>query len=123
MLVAALAVVGMLLFVALGSLHGSQPPDSQLPAPVERTSSSSSSFSASSAGVAPVSSAGASAPFHYGSMTFYGYACTLDCSAHEAGYHWGKATGVTRPLNCPNAPRFWHSFTEGCWAAAGRQGP
>jgi hypothetical protein len=119
-LIATLIVAGMLLFAIIQSLHGSQPPDSERPLVVERGSAP---VSASAPDAVPASSAGAAAPIRFGSLTFFGYACTLNCSGHEAGYHWGKIEGITRPGNCPNAPQYWHSFTEGCWAEAGRQGP
>jgi hypothetical protein len=55
--------------------------------------------------------------------TFHGYACTTDCSGHEAGYRWAEEKGITDPDDCPIDPHNSHSFTEGCWAEAGRDGP
>ena len=54
---------------------------------------------------------------------FHGYACTIDCSGHKAGYNWAKEQGLTEPARCPIAPRNLMSLTEGCWAATGRDGP
>jgi hypothetical protein len=54
---------------------------------------------------------------------FHGYACTMDCSGHEAGYNWAEEHGITDPDDCPIDPHHSHSFTEGCWAFAGREGP
>jgi hypothetical protein len=58
-----------------------------------------------------------------GADTFHGYVCTIDCSGHEAGYNWAEEHGVTDPDECPIDPHDSHSFTEGCWAFAGRDGP
>lgn len=55
--------------------------------------------------------------------TFHGYTCTVDCSGHEAGYQWADDNGITDPDDCPIDPHNSHSFTEGCWAFAGRDGP
>jgi hypothetical protein len=52
--------------------------------------------------------------------TFHGYACTNNCSGHEAGYDWANELGITDRGDCPIDPHNSHSFTEGCWAAAGR---
>jgi hypothetical protein len=120
-LVAAVIIAGMLLFVGLQSMRGIQATDQGTPVFVQERVGSA-SFSASAPDAAPGSNAGASAPIRYGSLTFHGYVCTLDCSGHEAGYNWGKTAGIRHPEGCPIAPAYWHSFTEGCWAEAGRQG-
>lgn len=53
--------------------------------------------------------------------TFHGYACTVDCSGHEAGYNWAEERGITDKDDCPIDPHNSHSFTEGCWAYADEQ--
>lgn len=42
-----------------------------------------------------------------------GYACTTDCSGHQAGYDWAKSTGVTTARQCSGTSQ---SFVEGCMA-------
>lgn len=54
-------------------------------------------------------------------LTFYGYACTVDCSGHEAGYNWAEEHDITDHDDCPIDPNNSHSFTEGCWAYADEQ--
>jgi hypothetical protein len=54
-------------------------------------------------------------------LTFHGYACTVDCSGHEAGYNWAEEHDITDHDDCPNDPNNSHSFTEGCWAYADEQ--
>jgi hypothetical protein len=46
---------------------------------------------------------------------FHGYACTQDCSGHEAGYEWAERHDVTDPDDCGGTSR---SFIEGCRAYA-----
>jgi|TARA_R110002074_G_scaffold288072_2_gene459764 hypothetical protein len=49
-------------------------------------------------------------------LSFKGYACTKDCSGHQAGYEWARANNVTDTSGCPiDAP---NSFTEGCYSFA-----
>lgn len=55
------------------------------------------------------------------SLTFHGYACTVDCSGHEAGYNWAEERDITDRDDCPIDPSNSHSFTEGCWAYADEQ--
>ncbi len=55
--------------------------------------------------------------------TFHGYLCKAGCAGHRAGYHWAESRGITDPDSCPVDPHNSHSFTEGCWAQAGREGP
>lgn len=50
--------------------------------------------------------------------TFHGYACTVDCSGHEAGYNWAEEHDITDRDECPVDPHNSQSFTEGCWAYA-----
>ena len=50
-----------------------------------------------------------------GSLTFHGYACTIDCSGHEAGYKWAEEHGITDPDDCSGNSQ---SFIEGCKAYA-----
>lgn len=54
---------------------------------------------------------------------FHGYFCTVDCSGHIAGYNWAIEHGLSDPYECPIDPHNSRSFTEGCWAATGREGP
>jgi len=56
-----------------------------------------------------------------GAGTFHGYACTEDCSGHEAGYNWAQEHDITDRDDCPIDPHNSHSFTEGCWAYADEQ--
>jgi hypothetical protein len=113
-------IAGMILFAAFQSLHSTQEPD--YGNPVAATARPTATFHDAAPDAAPASNPAASAPIRYGSLTFHGYPCTLDCSGHMAGFNFGKATGVRRPGDCPNAPQYFHSLTEGCWAEAGRQG-
>lgn len=48
---------------------------------------------------------------------FHGYACTDDCSGHEAGYEWAEENSITDPDECGGNSQ---SFIEGCeaWAEA-----
>ncbi len=55
-----------------------------------------------------------------GTHTFHGYACTDDCSGHQAGYDWAEEHGVTDPDSCGGNSQ---SFIEGCKAFAGEDGP
>jgi len=55
------------------------------------------------------------------SLQFHGYACTEDCSGHEAGYQWAEEHGINDRDDCPVDPHNSHSFTEGCWAYADEQ--
>lgn len=47
--------------------------------------------------------------------TYRGYACTVDCSGHEAGYTWAESRGVEHPDDCGGRSQ---SFIEGCQAYA-----
>ena len=39
--------------------------------------------------------------------TFHGYACTVDCSGHEAGYNWAQEHDITDPDAVPASdPQF-----------------
>ena len=51
--------------------------------------------------------------------TFGGYACTDDCSGHEAGYEWAEEQGISDPDECGGDSI---SFEEGCRAYAEEQG-
>jgi hypothetical protein len=116
----AIIVAGMIVFAVLQALHSTSAPDDGNSVAANRPIAT---FHASAPDNAPESSSpAASAPIRYGSLTFHGYPCTLDCSGHMAGYNFGKATGISNPRLCPNAPPYFHSLTEGCWAEAGRQG-
>jgi hypothetical protein len=105
-LMAAVIGAGMLLFLGIQSMRGAQATDQGTPVFVQQRVASA-SFSASAPDAAPGSNAGATAPIRYGSLTFHGYACTLDCSGHEAGYNWGKTAGIRHPASggLPNRPR------------------
>ena len=46
---------------------------------------------------------------------FHGYACTVDCSGHEAGYNWAEEHDITDPDQCGGNSQ---SFIEGCRAYA-----
>lgn len=120
MLSVIVVVAGMILYAVFQSLHNAPTPDSGYQVAADRPSTS---FRSAAPDADPsASNSSASAPIRYGSLTFHGYPCTLDCSGHMAGYNFGKATGISRPGDCPNAPPYFHSLTEGCWAEAGRQG-
>jgi hypothetical protein len=56
-------------------------------------------------------------------LTFHGYVCVDTCRGHSAGYEWAEERAITDPDDCPIDPHNSHSFTEGCWAYAGRDGP
>lgn len=58
-----------------------------------------------------------------GALTFHGYACKDGCEGHQRGYDWAEEKGISDPDDCPIDPHNSHSFTEGCWAEAGREGP
>jgi hypothetical protein len=116
---AVVVVAGMIFFAANQSMHGAPPPDSVGESAAVRPAAT---YSASAADVPIINGNGAAAPIRYGSLTFHGYVCTLDCSGHMAGYNYAKATGINRPGDCPNTPQFLHSLTEGCWAETGRPG-
>ena len=45
--------------------------------------------------------------------SFGGYACTRDCSGHEAGYRWAEMNGIDDPWLCSGNSQ---SFIEGCQA-------
>jgi hypothetical protein len=51
---------------------------------------------------------------------FHGFACTVDCSGHEAGYRWAQAHAIDDPHTCYSGPRLSNtaneSFSEGCEA-------
>lgn len=48
-----------------------------------------------------------------GQRFFRGYACTQDCSGHEAGYEWAEEEGIEDEEDCTG----WsQSFIEGCQA-------
>ena len=51
---------------------------------------------------------------------FHGYACTQDCSGHEAGYNWAEEHDIDDPHTCYSGPRLsnpaYLSFSEGCEA-------
>lgn len=49
-----------------------------------------------------------------GSMFYYSYSCTQDCSGHKAGGDWAMNEGIIDPLNCPYDRG--DSFGEGCKA-------
>lgn len=49
---------------------------------------------------------------------FGGYACTQDCSGHEAGYEWAAENGIQDPAQCGGNSQ---SFIEGCQDYAERQ--
>ena len=51
--------------------------------------------------------------------SFRGYACTDDCSGHEAGYEWAEEQGISDPDECGGNSM---SFEEGCRAYAEEQG-
>lgn len=42
---------------------------------------------------------------------FHGYACTEDCSGHEAGYEWAEENGISDEYDCDGNS---YSFIEGC---------
>ncbi len=44
-------------------------------------------------------------------LTFKGYACTDDCSGHEAGYNWAEEKGISDENDCGGNS---NSFIEGC---------
>ncbi|MFN5758735.1 MAG: hypothetical protein ACK440_03970 [Sphingomonadaceae bacterium] len=50
--------------------------------------------------------------------TFGGYACTDDCSGHEAGYEWAQEQGISDPDDCGGDSI---SFEEGCRSYAEEQ--
>lgn len=54
----------------------------------------------------------------YQPLQFRGYACTQDCSGHQAGYDWAAAHGIDEPENCGGRSQ---SFIEGCRAYAVEQ--
>lgn len=45
--------------------------------------------------------------------TFSGYACTDDCSGHQAGYDWAEDNDITDETDCAGNS---DSFNEGCTA-------
>ena len=45
--------------------------------------------------------------------SFKGYACTVDCSGHEAGYQWAEDNGIDDESDCTGNSQ---SFIEGCIA-------
>jgi hypothetical protein len=118
-LIAVVVIAGAILFAALQSAHAPAPDSGYAPVGAARPSVLYSSNAPDASAVSGYGAAGA----RFGNLTFHGYACTLDCSGHEAGYRWGKVSGASRPGDCPNMPPYFHSVTEGCWAEAGRQGP
>lgn len=50
-----------------------------------------------------------------GQQFFGAYACTQDCSGHEAGYHWAEMNDIDDSWACSGNSR---SFVEGCQAYA-----
>ena len=46
-------------------------------------------------------------------LEFHGYACTNDCSGHEAGYKWAEENHTTNISECEGNSQ---SFNEGCQA-------
>lgn len=54
----------------------------------------------------------------YNPSTFKGYACTDDCSGHEAGYNWAEEKGISDPYECGGNSA---SFIEGCESYAQEQ--
>ncbi len=59
------------------------------------------------------------APVHVAPpLTFGGYACTEDCSGHEAGYQWAEEQGISNPDDCGGDSM---SFEEGCRTYAEEQ--
>lgn len=59
-----------------------------------------------------------STPTPISTPTFKGYACTQDCSGHEAGYNWAEEKGIDDPSDCGGNS---NSFIEGCEAYAEEQ--
>ena len=53
-------------------------------------------------------------------LTFMGYACTNDCSGHQAGFDWAEERDIEDPDDCGGNSE---SFIEGCRAYAGELGP
>ena len=51
-------------------------------------------------------------------LTYRGYACTDDCSGHDAGYQWAEEHGIDDPDDCSGNSE---SFIEGCRAYAEEQ--
>jgi hypothetical protein len=53
-----------------------------------------------------------------GSGTSHGYACTVDCGGHEAGYNWAEEHAITDGDDCDTAGEHSNSpsFAEGCHA-------
>lgn len=49
---------------------------------------------------------------------FAGYACTSDCSGHEAGYQWAEENDISDADDCDGNSE---SFIEGCKAYANEQ--
>lgn len=52
------------------------------------------------------------------SLSFSGYACTDNCSGHEAGYQWAEDNSIDDPDDCSGNS---DSFIEGCQAYAEEQ--
>ncbi len=46
-------------------------------------------------------------------LMFHGYACTVDCSGHDAGYQWAEDHDVDDEDDCGGKSE---SFIEGCKA-------
>lgn len=49
----------------------------------------------------------------YSDRTYKGYACTIDCSGHEAGYAWAEEHDIDEPDDCGGNS---NSFIVGCQA-------
>jgi len=50
---------------------------------------------------------------HREKVSFKGYACSVDCSGHKAGYEWASRNYISNKNDCNGNSR---SFIEGCWA-------
>jgi hypothetical protein len=51
--------------------------------------------------------------------TFHGYACTQNCSGHEAGFQWARNNDITDKDDCTGNSQ---SFIEGCEAYVDDEG-
>jgi hypothetical protein len=120
-ILATLAVIGAFLFIAT-SFHGSRATGSDVASGnVSGTAAVRGSHAAQPS--AQSSDAEISDQNGSGTVSFHGYACTVNCSGHRAGYDWAKQRGISNPNDCPSLMPNLHSLTEGCWAATGREGP
>ena len=57
-------------------------------------------------------------PLESRAANFHGYACTVDCSGHDAGYRWASDNMIHDVADCTSASR---SFSEGCMAYVDEQ--